>query len=607
MSSYRVDLLGQPGYWRADSTFVPLERGLALALAYLALEGPASRADLAALLWPDSEETRRDQSLRALVYKLRKGLGRGAVVAPVQGMLSLSDDLIVTVDAAYVRAAFLRRDWAGVIAASPHLLDGVREDKDSELGAWLERQRAGFRFRHAAALGEEAERLNEEGRSEEALALASRRLRLDPYNDAVCLQVMDLHLQLGDRIGALHVCEDYCLALQYGLGEEPSQTLKDRLADLQKGGIDSGPIGPPRRVPLHCPHLVGREAAWGQLKDAWERRIPIVYVSASAGLGKSRLMTEFVHQQVGHLFFRCPALPGDAKIRFGSKVHTIRKILRDFPTIEAELEPWVRRQLGRIVPELSAGAEGLGFPKPDDPELVEANRWLFQALGRKVSAIVFDDGQFLDNDTIALGLALESRLERLVEAGDFPVILVGLRPGQLPPEQERTLRQRADMGHAAWIDLDPLAPEAIRQMLSAFGIPGLERHAGELVAASGGSPYLLHELARQAASAVGPGDAVPADFDVMSCARTLFAHKVKRLSAEALLVARLILLAGGVVSAAALATAAELSPDQLAACFRELDQCHLFQCGTFTSPAAMAALLQRITDLRSPHPPGDSP
>ena len=607
MFSCRVDLLGQPGFWRADSTFAPLERRLALALAYLALEGPTCRAELAALLWPESGERQRNDSLRQLLFKLRRRLGAGVLVERAR-VLSLSDAL--TVDAVRVRAASRGRHWADVVAARPHLLEGVREDGDSELGTWLARQRAGFVFRHAAALGQEAARLDEEGQPAEAVKLASARLQLDPYSDEACCQVLGLLLRLGDRIGALQVCEDYCLKLRYALGEEPSQQLKDLLKALQ-GRAPDDPIDDHfRRVPLYCPVLVGREAALRQLREAWEQRIPIIYVCASAGVGKSRLMTEFVHRQVQHLSFRDAALPGDAEIRFGSKIHTVRKILRDFPTIELELEPWVRRQLGRIVPELSAGAEGLGRPEPSEPEFVEANRWLYQALGRHVSAIIFDDGQFLDDDTIILGLALEARVADRVEAGDFPVILVGLRPGQLPPAKEQTLRERAAMGQAAWIDLDLLAPEAIREMVSGFGIPGLERYAGDVVALSGGSPWVVQELAKLAADSAGPDGALPADFEPARCARALFAREVKQLSAEALRVARAIALVGEGASTALLAAAADVSFGQLAGCLRELDRRHLFQGGAFTSPAVPVvlregmseavrlALAQRIGDAR---------
>ena len=196
MFSCRVDLLGQPGFWRADSTFAPLERRLALALAYLALEGPTCRAELAALLWPESGERQRNDSLRQLLFKLRRLLGAGVLVERAR-VLSLSDAL--TVDAVRVRAASRGRHWADVVAARPHLLEGVREDGDSELGTWLARQRAGFVFRHAAALGQEAARLDEEGQPAEAVKLASARLQLDPYSDEACCQVLGLLLRLGDR------------------------------------------------------------------------------------------------------------------------------------------------------------------------------------------------------------------------------------------------------------------------------------------------------------------------------------------------------------------------------------------------------------------------
>ncbi|MBP6564498.1 MAG: hypothetical protein KA200_02680, partial [Burkholderiales bacterium] len=52
-----------------------LEPKDALLLAYLAIEGPAPRARLAALLWPDVDDERARGNLRQRLLRLNRGAG----------------------------------------------------------------------------------------------------------------------------------------------------------------------------------------------------------------------------------------------------------------------------------------------------------------------------------------------------------------------------------------------------------------------------------------------------------------------------------------------------------------------------------------------------
>ena len=75
----RLLLLGAPQALR-ESTPLPFERKKSLALlAYLTVnKGPHLRERIAALLWPDSDESHARGSLRAVLSDLRRTLGRGA-------------------------------------------------------------------------------------------------------------------------------------------------------------------------------------------------------------------------------------------------------------------------------------------------------------------------------------------------------------------------------------------------------------------------------------------------------------------------------------------------------------------------------------------------
>jgi hypothetical protein len=275
-------------------------------------------------------------------------------------------------------------------------------------------------------------------------------------------------------------------------------------------------------------------------------------------------------------------------------VNTIRKLMAEFPDLP--MEPWVRRQLGRIVPELSPEADGLSRPDPGDPAFVEANRWLYQWLGRKVSAIVFDDGQFLDHETIALGLSLEGRLASLVKSGDFPPILVGIRPGELPPAEEETLRARAQQGQAAWIDVDPLSGDSVRQLVAGMGLDAFQRIAGDIADVSGGSPYLILELLRELLASGGAAGLSDLEVVLAAGLQALLRRKLRRLSPEALRVARVIAMGGEDLDLVTLASVAGLPADRMALCLRELERHHLVQGRWFASGAVPPVVLEGMSD-----------
>lgn len=67
-----LHLLGQAGLWRGEQAVVPPTKKALGLIAYLALEGPASRARLADLLWSENDEESARRNLRVELHRLRK-------------------------------------------------------------------------------------------------------------------------------------------------------------------------------------------------------------------------------------------------------------------------------------------------------------------------------------------------------------------------------------------------------------------------------------------------------------------------------------------------------------------------------------------------------
>jgi hypothetical protein len=444
---------------------------------------------------------------------------------------------------------------------------------------------------HARALGYEARRLEQERRWEEALELAERRLPLDPFSDEACRSLMRLHFYLGDRAAALQAYEEFRRSIQRELGAEPEP--ETQALEIHVRRRSQAPRPPPRvpqepTIDVVHPALVGQEKAWAALEDAWRRRVPIIYVCGEPGQGKTRLMIEFARSRGAH--FRCASLPGDISNPYAAKIRTIRNLLKECP--EVKLEGWVLRELGRVVPELVDGEKPRGLPERGDPAFLEANFRLYQEVGPRMQTAVYDDGQYLDRETFSMGLALEERCLPLVAAGRFPPILVGLQPGALDASEEEIIRQRVNLGLAAWIDVEPLGPEAVKQMLSGMGVPGLDRLTDVILEYSGGTPFIIIELVREMLSPDQPDASILLPRGV----RPLLDRKLSRLSPETLSVAQVLALAKDDFNMDLLAAVLGRPFECLEASYRELEQQRLVKRRWFTQGLLPAAILERMPE-----------
>src|SRR5262245_514995 len=82
----RLQLLGAASWSLSDARAVALERRDAALLAYLAIEGPTSRAALLDLLWPDAQREAARNHLRQRLHRLKRSVG----IDLVEGMELLS-------------------------------------------------------------------------------------------------------------------------------------------------------------------------------------------------------------------------------------------------------------------------------------------------------------------------------------------------------------------------------------------------------------------------------------------------------------------------------------------------------------------------------------
>ncbi|MCC6168632.1 MAG: hypothetical protein IT329_15530 [Caldilineaceae bacterium] len=323
-------LLGKPEIRRGGQAITDLvsPKGQAL-LYYLALHPrPASRSELAGLLWGEMPEETARTNLRLTLSRLRKEVG-DALQADRQAV-SLNDGAVGRVDVAdFLGQAAAGQPDAWRAAAALYrgdLLAGFAVRDAPAFETWLEQRRQTL---HRTAL-DTLMRLVEQARAAELIGeginWARRLLMLAPWHEEAHRHLIWLLARSGQRSAALVQFDRCRRALAEELDVEPAPAtilLVEQIrsgtpasigGEAENGGAAAGrvladrvlagptPTGPapaPDRSPLT--ELVGRESELAQLAarlaDPTCRLLTLV---GPGGIGKTRLALAARQTQVAH-------------------------------------------------------------------------------------------------------------------------------------------------------------------------------------------------------------------------------------------------------------------------------------------------------------------
>lgn len=224
---------------------VALKRGVAL-LAYLAhAPGPAPRSHLAALLWPDIDDSTARSRLRRLLYNLELSLGRGRFEA-------LGDTLALKTEGVSVDTLEFARLARAQIGG-----DAGREQPTATLETWVERacepvlhgldveshafddwvraQRIDHDHLLARLLGHLIERHRAAGNLPAAIRAAERLLGLDQYSEPAYVTLMRLHAAQGNAAGVEATFMRCADALRGEFGSKPGALTERAYLDIVEG------------------------------------------------------------------------------------------------------------------------------------------------------------------------------------------------------------------------------------------------------------------------------------------------------------------------------------------------------------------------------------
>jgi DNA-binding SARP family transcriptional activator len=516
--------------WTAGRSSCPPTRGPASCLARLALSpGPQPRSALAGRLRPDVPEESARKTLRNALYELRRALGpEGAGALEVSARhIGLSDE--VRVDVRRFRRCLADGDLEGAAAAGDGvLLDGFDAD-------WAQRARDEHAAELAGVLGTLAARSADAGDLGAAVGWARRRLDADPLAEAAHRELIRLLALSGDRPAALAAARTMGERLRSELGLPPSAATRALVEDVRLGRVGPAAAAPaPATVPPLPAALAagarpeGRGPALARLERAWadavsgtrrlrccaanrdrqdrrcrRARAPRARPRArSAARAQRRARARAVQPWIEALERLLEALPAaDAD-------HWLTRTMGRSPAAaRAQRRPRAGGQSPRALPRLRAGAR--------------AARGRRRAVARPARSSTTCSGPTRTRSPCCRHVARSAPGERLL-------VLLCARPAELEPAIAQTLAELRREGPLVHVDLAGLDDDAVAALLARRTGASDPETARRYRARSGGNPFFLEELLREAQEAGGEVGGPPAGV------REVIARRLARLDTSTL-------------------------------------------------------------------------
>lgn len=550
MAELHLHFFGPPRIERGGAPVELDTRKAVAVLAFLAVspDGISTRDTLATLLYPESRQARARATFRRTLSALRTGVGADLLQADRE-TVSLALDHDVWCDVRQFGALIARCKSHGhgagqVCADCLPLLEGAAvlytgdfmtgfSLRDSiSFDDWQLFQAESLRRELSGVLERLVRGAGAQGRWQQAIDHCHRWISLDPLHEPGHRRLMQLYAWNGQRSAALRQYRECVRVLDEELGVPPLPETTALYQSIIEGADHTldrdednwellASAAQPERQPLpqiapraaDVPRstsgafpLVGREAQLTTLFNTYAHAHAgngqFVLIEGEAGIGKTRLAEEFLHQMScqGGAVVVARCYEGDARLAYGPVVDALHAALAS-PDLAERLAGvpgiWLN-ELRRLTPEIVAlqpdlpaatDLDGPGAPARFFEGIAQA--FLAALAGTPPGALLLDDVQWADEATLNLLSFLTRRLR------DQPLlILVTLRSEQSAPadRMKRLLVESARGGHGVSIFLDRLSPGDVGKLLAQAGLSSLPAgSADRLYLETEGLPLFLVE------------------------------------------------------------------------------------------------------------------
>jgi len=236
---YRLQLLGGAAL-RDPSDVLVGRSGQTYPLALLALlaaagERGVGRERLLACLWPEGESAAARHRLSDTLYKLRRKIGGGGVIAT--GDLLRIDPSVVRVDAIEFEQAVDAGDPSRAVRLyAGRFLEGFHLDS-REFQGWVDAERARLSGLHAGALETLARGAEAAGDPARAARWWEKLLAEDPYRSPVVLRLMRSLLAAGDPATAIRHARAHARLLREELGIDLPPEIAEFASDVRASSV----------------------------------------------------------------------------------------------------------------------------------------------------------------------------------------------------------------------------------------------------------------------------------------------------------------------------------------------------------------------------------
>jgi len=300
---------------------------------------------------------------------------------------------------------------------------------------------------------------------------------------------------------------------------------------------------------LRPPRLVGRARELAALAQAWHGG-QVVAVIGEAGLGKTRLLQEFVHGHAGaaadrSAFVHVAGRPGDAGVPFATLARLLRSIVAlGDSAAQALLPAPTRSEIARVLPEFDHGAALRQAGEGQRLVLLRAVRALLAAHAQ-LGTLIVDDLHFVDDASLDL---LGSLVDGSDEAQPVPWRwILAYRPAETGSAAQALHDRLVEHVRLVPLPLQPLDAAALAELVDSLGLPGIDGAAlaPGLLQRTGGNPLFVLETLKQAwvertLAQLADARQMPRPLSV----GRLIERRVAQLSPRALALARVAAIAG---------------------------------------------------------------
>ncbi len=495
MGKLSIKVLGSPEVFHEGRAVKFRSRKVLALLLYLAVEGRMiAREKISSMFWPESDESSARATLRRTLADLRTALDD----TPAHTHLRIERDTlgfaftagdeldIRVVDSAFdqlrtslpvveqgeARQILLRQLQQAVNLSHGTFMEGFALGEVPDFDDWISEKRAIWQRRMSLIYGRLAQMQAEQGEIAGAIETGGRWIAHDPLHEPAYQLLMRVYFASGDPVAALKIYEDCREVLAAELRVRPSAETRALVERIRHAGNRPAPfteqagkgtgLSPSLQKKnsslassfqsVFTMPMVGRAGEHLTLvktyQEALQRQAQVTIVTGEAGIGKTRLMQEFLGwaEANGADILQARAFETGGRLPYQLLVDSLR------PRLERENAPddllsdiWLA-ELARLFPELRERYPDLP-PAADDEltartRLYEAIVRLGQALAQKGPVVFFlDDLHWADVATldvlyyaarrwreshIPLLLLLSLRSENLVATSGLSGWLAGL-------------------------------------------------------------------------------------------------------------------------------------------------------------------------------------